>query len=111
MFFFLKRNQPFHHTRLFTYFIPAPPSRKTGYRERQFDSIINKILENGFEITEIRTEVLSNASTSGMWVLCKLRPLNSFAQQLSFDEIQEQHEGKEKSFQNDQIEGLYHIES
>jgi len=36
----------------FTYFIPAPPRRKTGYREREFDKIIHGILTDGHEIID-----------------------------------------------------------
>ena len=41
--------------RTFTYFIPAPPARKSGYREKEFDKILNGILNSGFEIKDMQT--------------------------------------------------------
>lgn len=43
----------------FTYFLPAPPQRKTGYREKEFDKIMQGILQSGFEIVEIQTQAVS----------------------------------------------------
>jgi hypothetical protein len=40
----------------FTYFIPAPPARKSGYRETEFDKIMQGILTSGFELLELHTE-------------------------------------------------------
>lgn len=53
----------------FTYFIPAPPSRKSGYREIEFDKIMRGILELGFEIENFSTESTPN----GMFVMTILR--------------------------------------
>ncbi len=36
----------------FTYFIPAPPRRKSGYREREFDKIMHGILAEGQQIVD-----------------------------------------------------------
>lgn len=44
----------------FTYFIPAPPQRKTGYREIEFDKIMRGILETGFELESLHTENVDN---------------------------------------------------
>lgn len=46
--------------RTFTYYIPAPPQRKSGYREREFDKIMQGILSSGFEIEELHTESVDN---------------------------------------------------
>lgn len=40
----------------FTYFIPAPPHRKSGYREIEFDKIMQGILDAGFEVETLKTE-------------------------------------------------------
>lgn len=53
----------------FTYFIPAPPSRKSGYREIEFDKIMRGILELGFEIENFSTESTPN----GMFVMTILK--------------------------------------
>lgn len=58
---------------LFTYFIPAPPARKTGYREKSFDSLIFKLIEMGFKILEVDTQGVNQQEASGMWVIVKVQ--------------------------------------
>lgn len=62
----------------FTYFIPAPPNRKTGYREKEFDKIMSGILLSGFELVELKTESVSG----GMYVLALLSPLTKKAREM-----------------------------
>ena len=52
----------------FTYFIPSPPSRKTGYQEKKFDSITQVISNSGLKIIKLSTQSLSTEKSSGMWV-------------------------------------------
>ncbi|HXH29638.1 MAG TPA: hypothetical protein VNJ01_02385 [Bacteriovoracaceae bacterium] len=52
----------------FTYYLPAPPSRKSGYRERELDKILQGYLESGFELHSLNTESISH-ETGGMYVL------------------------------------------
>jgi len=52
----------------FTYFIPAPPHRKNGYREKEFDKIMQGILQSGFELLDLQTQAME----SGMFVLAVL---------------------------------------
>lgn len=40
----------------FTYFIPAPPARKSGYREMEFDKIMQGILTSGYELIDLHTQ-------------------------------------------------------
>ena len=56
----------------FTYYIPAPPHRKTGYREREFDKIMQGILQAGFEIDSLHTEA-TGGEQGGMFVLAVLK--------------------------------------
>lgn len=60
----------------FTFYIPSPPFRKNGYRETEFDSIIEKIITAGFEIDSINTQSHSSEEKSGMWVICLLNAPN-----------------------------------
>lgn len=53
----------------FTYFIPAPPHRKSGYREIEFDKIMQGILEAGFEVETLKT----NSMETGLFVLALLK--------------------------------------
>ena len=56
----------------FTYFIPAPPHRKNGYREKEFDKIMHGILQSGFELIDLKTQAMEN----GMFVLALLKVPN-----------------------------------
>lgn len=53
----------------FTYFIPAPPHRKTGYREIEFDKIMRGIFETGFELESMQT----TSTVNGIFVLGVLK--------------------------------------
>jgi hypothetical protein len=70
----------------FTYFIPAPPQRKTGYREKEFDKIIYGILQSGFELMELKTQ----ASENGIFVILILSAPNKKIAKL--DEFLDLHE-------------------
>ena len=52
----------------FTYYLPAPPSRKSGYRERELDKILQGFMDSGFELHSLNTESISH-ETGGMYVL------------------------------------------
>ncbi len=53
----------------FTYFIPAPPHRKSGYREREFDKIMQGILQSGFELMNLSTQAVD----SGLFVVAVIK--------------------------------------
>ena len=57
----------------FSYFIPTPPTRTTGYREKQFDFIVEKILNGGYQMTHFKTESIDRSEMSGMWVVLILK--------------------------------------
>ncbi len=71
--------------KIFTYFIPAPPKRKSGYQEKEFDKIINGILKKGFEVQQITTSPLSTSLSSGMWVICTLKAKSKSAMKLDIE--------------------------
>jgi hypothetical protein len=60
------------YRKTFTYFIPAPPHRKSGYREIEFDKIMQGILSTGFEL-----ESLQSQSTEGGLFVVSLLKTNS----------------------------------
>lgn len=68
--FFQGKSYRFKQT--FTYYVPAPPSRKTGYQEKEFDYITKYITELGFHIIDIKVESHSSENSCGMWVICVL---------------------------------------
>ncbi len=84
-----------HQFQMFTYFLPCPPVRKSSYREKQFDRVINQILKNGYEIVRFKTQHITREEMSGMWVLFVLKssadalPLNDL---LSLEEENDESE-------------------
>lgn len=69
----------------FTYYIPAPPQRKTGYREKEFDSLFYEFINRGFEILEFKAIPHTGANHSGMWVIFAVRALTKEAEELDFE--------------------------
>lgn len=74
----------------FTYYIPAPPHRKTGYREREFDKILQGILTAGFELLDLQTQSVGGPDNSGLFIVAtiKAKDLKTFNLDVSLD-IQE----------------------
>ena len=78
----------------FTYFIPSPKPRNTGYREKQFDKVFYEFINRGYKVIDFKTEqCLSQQETSGIWVIIMVQAINSKAEKLNLDEfgITEQH--------------------
>ncbi len=69
---------------MFTYFLPSPPVRKSSYREKQFDRVINQILDSGYHIVEFKTQHITREEMSGMWVIFLLK---SSSRALSLDDL------------------------
>lgn len=67
--------------RTFTYFIPAPPARKNGYREKEFDKIFNGILNSGFDIKDLQTRSVP----TGIFVIIVLKGKNKKVLELDKD--------------------------
>jgi hypothetical protein len=57
----------------FTYYIPAPPHRKSGYREREFDKIMQGILKSGFEIEQLHTQAVGGSENGGLFIIAQLK--------------------------------------
>jgi hypothetical protein len=71
----------------FTYYIPSPPSRSTGYREKQFDKVFHSFINRGYEVLSLKTQANTSPSGSGMWVICVVRALNKNAEALNLDDF------------------------
>ena len=69
----------------FTFYIPSPPERKIGYREKQFDKLFYEFINQGYEILSINTQSNNNPNHSGMWVICIVRALNEKAEKLNLN--------------------------
>jgi hypothetical protein len=75
------QGKEFHAIKTFTYFIPTPPNRKNGYREKEFDKILYELLQKDFELLEFKTESASN----GMWIICLIGAKSKEAAILNLD--------------------------
>jgi hypothetical protein len=73
-----------------TYYIPAPPPRKTGYREKQFDKLFYHFFQKGFELINLQTQAHTGENHSGIWIICVVRALNKNAQELDLDFFDEE---------------------
>jgi hypothetical protein len=65
----------------FTYFLPSPPQRKTGYREKEFDKILQGILQSGFTILDLKLQ----SSENGVFVFMILKAKNQKVMDLDID--------------------------
>ncbi|MBP9680798.1 MAG: hypothetical protein KBD76_05300 [Bacteriovorax sp.] len=97
----------------FTYFIPSPPARSSGYREKQFDKLFYDFINQGFRILHFTTQTSSGEKNSGMWVLIVVQATHSQTQSLNLedlmsDSLRTQSPTKEKS--EEKIDGLYYID-
>lgn len=74
----------------FTYYIPAPPKRTHGYREKEFDKITHGLLSSGdYELVSMQTQATSGADHGGLFVVMVLKPLTKAAKELNLDEHEE----------------------
>ena len=109
-------HKPKFKIQTFTYYIPAPPARTTGYREKQFDKVFYQFINQGFEIISMRTQGNTSPTHSGMWVIFAVRALNEKADKLHLEEdlglLQDgPSEIAHLESGQDQIKGLYTIGS
>lgn len=95
----------------FTYFIPAPPHRQTGYREKHFDRLLTEFLSYGFEVVDFKTQSLASSSSAGMWIICLVRPTNKEAEAMNWDNFQEKlaNNVSKDARQKSSIDGFYYI--
>ena len=94
----------------FTYFIPSPPARSSGYREKQFDKLFYEFINRGYKILNFETQASSAGEKhSGMWVLFVVQATNAEAEALNLNEILHD-EVKGRAQVKEEIEGLYYID-
>ena len=59
----------------FTYFLPAPPERYSGYQEREFDQIFSFLNKQGYDVLDVKTQAIAygeNNHCAGIWIICIL---------------------------------------
>ncbi len=102
----LKKN---YKIQSFTYFIPSPPPRLSGYREKQFDKIFHEFINRGYSILNFSTQASTGEKQSGMWLVFIVQALNEEAEALNLDEII-QDAVKSKIAVKESIDGFYYID-
>ena len=93
----------------FTFFIPSPPARASGYREKQFDKIFYDFINKGYRILNFSTQASTGDKQSGMWMVFIVQALNKEAEKLNLDEIFLD-TIKNKAPVKDAIDGFYYID-
>jgi hypothetical protein len=73
----------------FTWYIPAPPERKNGYREKEFDKAMKRFLRSGFEVVSLHTVPHHSQNGGGCWVIVLARALTHEALSSPVDEEDE----------------------
>ncbi|EQC44313.1 hypothetical protein [Bacteriovorax sp. Seq25_V] len=68
MFFKKNKKDRVKHFEVFTYFIPAPPVRPTGYREKDFDTICKTL--NKYDLDYKILDTIGH--TNGFWIIIKI---------------------------------------
>jgi hypothetical protein len=112
LFIFLKRllkAQNDYKMQSFTFFIPSPPGRASGYREKQFDKLFYEFINRGYKIINFTTQASSGEKHSGMWIICLVQATNAEAEKLNLEDIfMDQVKGKQQI--KEEVEGLYYID-
>lgn len=72
-------------TKTFSYFIPAPPLRKSGYQEREFDQLIEYLQEKGFRLLRYKLASVSSEKVAGVWIICELQARTKEARDFKID--------------------------
>jgi hypothetical protein len=94
----------------FTYYIPSPPPRKTGYREKQFDKVFYEFINIGYRILSTKTQSNVGGDSSGMWIIFTVQATNREAEALDLDSFFNDQVLPGLDVQEDEtIEGLYQI--
>jgi hypothetical protein len=57
------------YRKTFTYFLPSPPQRRSGYREIEFDKIMQGILSSGFEVENLQIQ----GAGAGLFIMALLK--------------------------------------
>lgn len=91
----------------FTYYIPSPPARDSGYREKQFDKIFYEFINLGYEILDFKIASNNGQKSSGIWMVFILRALNQEADAINLNEVVN---NKSTGEESPEIEGLYYID-
>lgn len=71
----------------FTFYIPSPPPRISGYREKQFDKIFFHFINKGYKILNFSTTPSQGEKQSGMWIVILVKATTEEANDLNLEEF------------------------
>jgi hypothetical protein len=92
----------------FTFFIPAPPERKTGYREKEFDRAIYSFINKGYRLISINTQA---NPLGGMWAIFTVKSTSENTHTLDFDhELPTTDVPPVQQTRGPSIEGFYNLD-
>ncbi len=92
----------------FTFYIPSPPPRSNGYREKQFDKLFYEFINKGYKIIHFNTQASTGEKHSGMWLVFIVQALNKEAEALNLEEFF--HDSLKNKESHEIIDGLYYID-
>lgn len=96
----------------FTYYIPSPPDRRSGYREKQFDKVFYEFINRGYKVLDTKTQSNTGQPGSGMWVMFTVQATNKEAEKLDLNSFfNDQVAPDLENFQEDKVEGIYQVNS
>ncbi len=64
-----KKVKPKKYYQTFTFYVPAPPVRNSGYREKELDKQLYNVFKQGFVLESLTTESHNGSRQEGMWVI------------------------------------------
>lgn len=77
--------QKYMKIKTFTYYLPSPPERKTGYQEKEFDQITSYLIGKNFDILDFKMQACHSNKGSGMWIICLLGAKTKAAAQMNLE--------------------------
>lgn len=87
----------------FSYYIPAPPKRTSGYREKEFDRQLFSYIQAGHRLVSLQCQSHNTEVASGVWMVATLQSTiprkNLLLEDNQFAEAEE----------NCEVDGLYYI--
>jgi hypothetical protein len=92
----------------FTYYIPAPPPRPNGYREKEFDQLFYNFINQGYHIISVNTESHHSNEQSGMWVIFTVKSYSRESKELDLNDDFLYSDALNES--NNQVEGLCQLD-
>lgn len=90
----------------FTYYIPSPPVRKSGYQEKEFDRLFHELAQFGLELHQIHTQ--ADPTVGGMWIILVYRCDDDESNKQFVDYLENIEAKRDSAQSGPQVEGLYY---